>query len=148
MISGSVDPGGQQATYVFELGVYTGASTAYGVVLSGTVPAETQPVGESEQLTGLQPGTAYAYRIVIRSGYGQATGTTTTFITEGLPTILTAPPTSSLLPTPNIAFPNPSTASKKTKAKKKKTRHKKTKRVARKRNRRARVRHKASGRKR
>ncbi len=143
VISGSVDPGGQEATYAFELGVYAGASTVYGVVLSGTVPAETQPVAEAEQLTGLQPGTTYAYRIVVRSGYGQATGTTATFTTEGLPTILTAPPTSTLLPTPNIAFPNPTAPSKKAKANKK-SRHKKTKRVARRQNKRARVRHKTS----
>jgi hypothetical protein len=137
-----VDPGGQQATYVFELGVYTGASTAYGVVLSGTVPAETQPVAESEQLTGLQPGTTYAYRVTIRSGYGEATGTTATFTTEGLPAILTSPPTTSLLPTPSIAFPNTTAPSKHAKAKKKKAGHKKTKHAARKQNKRPRARHK------
>jgi hypothetical protein len=144
VISGDVDPGGQQATYVFELGVYTGVSTAYGVVLSGTVPAETQPVAESEQLTGLQPGTTYAYRIVIRSGYGEATGTTTTFTTEGLPATLTPPPTTTLLPTPNITFPNTTTSSKHAKAKKKKAGHKKTKHASRKQSKRARVRHKTS----
>jgi hypothetical protein len=142
LISGSVNPDGQPATYIFELGVYDGAGTVYGVVLSGTVPAETQPVAESEQLTGLQPGTTYAYRIVLRSGYGEATGATTTFTTEGLPVILAAPPTSTLLPTPNIAFPNPTAPSKKTKAKKKKTERKKTKHAARKQNKRARARHK------
>jgi hypothetical protein len=142
LISGSVNPDGQQATYVFELGVYTGASTAYGVVLSGTVPAEAQPVGETEQLTGLQPGTTYAYRIVVRSGYGEATGTTTTFTTEGLPAILTAPPTSTLLATPSIAFPSTTAPSKHAKVKKKKTGHKKTRHAARKQNKRARARHK------
>ncbi|HSZ69709.1 MAG TPA: hypothetical protein VK756_05040 [Solirubrobacteraceae bacterium] len=140
LISGSVDPGGQQATYVFELGVYTGASTAYGVVLSGTVPAETQSVAESEQLTGLQPGTTYSYRITIRSGYGEATGTVTTFTTEGLPAILTAPLATTLLPAPNIAFPN--APSKQANGKKKKASHKKTKHVARKQNKRARAHHK------
>jgi hypothetical protein len=142
LISGSVDPGGQEATYVFELGVYTGAGTVYGVVLSGTVPAEAQPVAESEQLTGLQPGTTYAYRITIRSGYGQATGTTTTFTTEGLPATLTAPPTSSLLPTPDIAFPNATAPAGKHAKTKKKIRRKRTKRAARKQNKRPKARHK------
>ncbi|HSZ70041.1 MAG TPA: hypothetical protein VK756_06745 [Solirubrobacteraceae bacterium] len=144
LISGSVSPGGQPATYIFELGVYIGASTVYGVVLSGTVPAETQAAAESEQLTGLQPGTTYAYRITIRSGYGEATGTSATFTTEGLPAILTSPPTGTLLPTPSIAFPNTTAPSKDAKAKKEKTKHKKTKHAARKQNKRTRARHKAA----
>jgi len=58
VLSGAVNPAGESATYSFELGVYAGASTVYGVVLSGPVPAETSAVTESEQLTGLQPGKA------------------------------------------------------------------------------------------
>ena len=73
-ISGTVDPDGQPATYSFELGVYNGASTQYGVVFSGPAGAEAVPVGESLAITGLQPGTTYAYRIEIASGYGTADG--------------------------------------------------------------------------
>ena len=70
VISGSVDPDGQLATYAFELGVYQGAATQFGVVQSGST--ETVPVTETLPLSGLQPGTEYAYRITITSGYGTA----------------------------------------------------------------------------
>jgi hypothetical protein len=111
LISGTVNPGGQPATYVFELGVYAGASTAYGVVHSGPVSAQTAPVGESEALAGLQPGTTYAYRLTIRSGYGEVIGGAMTFTTEGLPAVLVSPPALPLLPIPQIAFPSETTTS-------------------------------------
>jgi phosphodiesterase/alkaline phosphatase D-like protein len=110
VISGAVNPDGQPATYSFELGVYAGAGTTYGIVLSGPVAGETSTVAESEQLTGLQPGTTYAYRIVIRSGYGEATGAPATFTTQGLPAVLGSPSTPPLLATPSIAFPTGSLA--------------------------------------
>jgi DNA-binding beta-propeller fold protein YncE len=105
LISGSVDPDGQPATYSFELGVYTGAGTQYGIVLSGPAAAETTPIAEVLQLTGLQPGTTYAYRITIHSGYGIAIGETVTFITQGLLAALTAPTPLPLLAIPSTAFP-------------------------------------------
>jgi hypothetical protein len=105
LLSGSVDPDGEPATYVFELGVYAGASTVYGVVLSGPVSAQTSSVAESEQLTGLQPGTTYAYRILVRSGYGEAIGAPATFTTEGLPSVLGSPIPLPMLAIPAIAFP-------------------------------------------
>jgi hypothetical protein len=105
VISGAVNPDGETAVYTFELGVYQGASTQYGIVLSASVLAETSAVSESEQLTGLQPGTTYAYRIDIAGGYGTATGETVLFTTAGLPAVLTTPQPLALLTPPNIAFP-------------------------------------------
>ncbi|HEY3828774.1 MAG TPA: hypothetical protein VGL57_06210 [Solirubrobacteraceae bacterium] len=105
VLAGTVNPDGQPATYVFELGVYAGAGTAYGVVHSGPVSAQSSPVAESEALAGLQPGTTYAYRLTIRSGYGEVSGAVATFTTEGLPAVLASPPVLGLLPTPSIAFP-------------------------------------------
>jgi hypothetical protein len=105
IISGAVNADGQPATYTFELGVYQGSATQYGVVSSGPTGAETTAVGESMGLSGLQPGVTYAYKIVIRSGYGTAEGQPVTFTTAGLPSVLTSPVTSTLLATPAIAFP-------------------------------------------
>ncbi len=110
VVSGRVDPDGQSATYVFELGVYEGAQTRYGVVSSGQAGAGTTPLEESLTLTGLQPGTTYAYRVTISSGYitnetHTLQGAPATFTTAGLPSVLALPPTLAQLPVPSIAFP-------------------------------------------
>jgi hypothetical protein len=106
VVSGAVSPDGQPATYTFELGVYNGASTQYGIVFSGSAGASTVLVEESHVLTGLQPGTTYAYRITIHSGYGESVGAPLTFTTEGLPAVLAVPAPLGQLPIPNIAFPS------------------------------------------
>jgi hypothetical protein len=104
-ITGLVDPDGQPAVYAFELGVYNGASTRYGVVFSGAAGDSTTSVPESLGLTGLQPGTTYAYRVVLKSGYGESTGQTVVFTTEGLPSVLTVPAPVSQLAVPAVVFP-------------------------------------------
>ncbi|HEY3829817.1 MAG TPA: hypothetical protein VGL57_11525 [Solirubrobacteraceae bacterium] len=109
-ITGSVSPDGQPAVYSFEAGLYEGVVTQYGVVSSAAVDAATTAVPESVGLSGLQPGTTYAYRIKITSGYGTAYGETLTFITQGLPVVLSAPTTPALLAVPAIAFPIPAAA--------------------------------------
>jgi hypothetical protein len=91
IVSGRVNPDGQPATYTFELGVYNPAGTQYGVVSSGATGSSTLPVEETLALTGLQPGTTYAYRITVHSGYGEAIGATETFTTLGLPSVLEVP---------------------------------------------------------
>ncbi|HEY3830594.1 MAG TPA: hypothetical protein VGL57_15495 [Solirubrobacteraceae bacterium] len=106
-VSGTVNPDGQPATYTFELGVYAGAATQYGIVLSGSAGAGSVPVAEGQGLSGLQPGTEYAYRIAVASGYGTATGETVLFTTEGVPAVLVSPPTLALLTVPGISFPKP-----------------------------------------
>ncbi len=105
VIAGLADPDGQSAVYAFELGVYQGSGTRYGIVFSGLAGASVVPVSESYALTGLQSGTTYAYRIVVKSGYGEATGATMTFTTEGLPAVLAAPVSLAQLSVPSIAFP-------------------------------------------
>jgi hypothetical protein len=134
VISGAVNPDGQPATYTFELGVYAGSATQYGVVFSGPTGTETTPVSESLALSGLQPGVTYAYKIAIHSGYGTAEGTPATFTTQGLPSVLAAPPVAGLLAIPAIPFPTAAPPSKsKAKSKKpknpKKRAHKKKHRV-------------------
>jgi DNA-binding beta-propeller fold protein YncE len=124
VISGNANPDGRQASYAFEVGVYAGADTQYGIVFSGQAGAGIIPVEERLGLTGLQPGTEYAYRITIKSGYGAETGATATFTTEGLPAVLFSPPVLAQLAVPAIAFPGPvspaKTKNKKTKTKKSK----------------------------
>ncbi|HWY17651.1 MAG TPA: hypothetical protein VNY27_02945 [Solirubrobacteraceae bacterium] len=105
VISGAVNPDGQPANYIFELGVSAGSGTQFGVVFSGPTGASTTPVTETLALSGLQPGGTYAYRIVIRGGYGEAVGAPATFTTEGLPAVLTLPPLLAQIPIPPIAFP-------------------------------------------
>jgi hypothetical protein len=129
-IAGSVDPGGQPAAYAFELGVAAGAGTQYGIVYSAASTATSfTPV--TFALTGLQPGTTYAYRVTLHSGYGTATGETVTFTTPGLPAVLTAPAALAQLATPNIAFPQPGATQivrhKPAKGRKRKTRKRKDK---------------------
>ncbi len=108
-ISGEVDPDGQPAIYTFEAGVYQGANTNYGILLTGPVGASTTPVPETFQLTGLQAGTTYAYRVAIKSGYTSGGkpiyGEPMLFTTQGLPAILASPSTPTLLATPSISFP-------------------------------------------
>ena len=105
-----MNPDGQAATYTFELGRYTGAGTQFGIVFSGPAGAGRVPVGESLGLSGLQPGTTYAYRVAVHSGDGSAQGETATgamltFTTEGLPAVLSVVSPLTQLAIPNIAFP-------------------------------------------
>ena len=104
---GTVNAGGQQATYVFELGVYRGAATGYSVVSSGSTEASAMAEPESTMLLGLQPGTEYAYRIALHSGYGTAVGAPVVFMTEPLLINLPVSITPVQLPVPKISFPKP-----------------------------------------
>jgi hypothetical protein len=109
VVSGTVNPDGQAATYTFELGIDHGAATQYGVVFSGPTGASATPVEETLALTGLQPGTTYAYRITISSGYGTAQGAPMTLTTSGLPAALIAPPSLPMLAIPTVQFPKTQT---------------------------------------
>jgi hypothetical protein len=102
VVYGSINPDGAPATYAFEIGLEQGAATQYGTVLSG--PTGTASETEALQLTGLQPGTEYSYRIKISSGYGAAVGTAMSFKTSGLPVALPSPEAPPLLATPKVSF--------------------------------------------
>jgi NHL repeat len=100
-ISGFVNPGGEPATFVFEVGVDHGLETLFGSAFSGSVPAASAFVPESVTLNELQPGTTYAYRIGVKGGSGVIDGVTMTFTTPPLPPI---PP---LVETPPMLSPPP-----------------------------------------
>ena len=105
-ISGTVNPASEPATYAFELGIYNGAGTQYGVVFTGPAGAGSAPVAETLGLSGLQPGTTYAYRIAVKVGAGNPVqGEPVTFTTAGLPSVLVVPTPLAMLAVPNIAFP-------------------------------------------
>jgi NHL repeat len=111
-ISGTVNPNGLPAGYEFELGVYDGAATHYTIVASGSAGSGTEPVSEELTLTGLQPGTKYAYRILatsnsIENATHSLEGGVVTFTTQGVPAALVAPVALPPLPTPLIIFPKP-----------------------------------------
>lgn len=105
VISGEVNPDGKPASYAFELGVYNPAGTQYGTVQSGPAGEGRSTEGEELQLSGLQPATAYAYRIKVESTYGVSYGEPMIFTTQGLPEALPVPVTLPVLPVPNAKFP-------------------------------------------
>jgi hypothetical protein len=109
-ISGTVNPDGQPAIYIFELGIYHGAATQYGTVLSGSAGAGMVPTTKIFTLSGLQPATTYAYKIVVKSSYGTAEGEPVIFTTAGLPALLTIAPPLTTLSIPNTHFPNAGTS--------------------------------------
>jgi hypothetical protein len=110
VISGAVNPDGAPSGYAFELGVYHGASTQYTLVYSAAAGSGDAPVEESLPVTGLQPGTTYAYRVAVSSGEidnesHSLQGEAVTFTTAGTPSVLVLPVTPSLLAVPAIMFP-------------------------------------------
>jgi len=145
IVSGVVFADGLPTSYAFELGVYNGAGTQYGVVFSSSAGSSNIPVEEMLQLSGLQPGTTYAYRIMISSGYIEneshtLQGTPATFTTAGVPAVLTLPSVLAQLPIPAVSFPKPASATKsKTKTHKKKA--KKAKRRTKKHNKHSKTKH-------
>jgi hypothetical protein len=104
-VTGTVNPDGQPAAYEFEVGVNKGHSTQYGVVFSGDAGAGAVPVEEVLTLTGLQPGTEYAYRIVASNAFGTSFGTPMVLTTAGLPEALPVSSALAQLPVPGIRFP-------------------------------------------
>jgi hypothetical protein len=105
-VSGTVQTGGQPATYAFELGLDNGAATNYGTVLTGPAGPEDVAAEKTVALAGLQPGTRYAYRISVTSGYGAAYGEARTFTTVGAAAVIFVPAPLGMLPTPSVNFPN------------------------------------------
>ena len=111
VLSGEVNSEGPAATYLFELGVYAGTQTRYGVVASGSVAGTGGPTVESASLASLQPNVTYAFRIAIGSGYlttpGQtAFGAPVVFTTSALPALLGEAPLA-LLPLPPLPAAHP-----------------------------------------
>lgn len=78
-LHGTVDPGADTTTVVFELGTDTnyGRSVAATDSLVGTTEKEVDA-----SVSGLLPGTTYHYRTVATNGAGRDEGSDTTFVTN------------------------------------------------------------------
>jgi phosphodiesterase/alkaline phosphatase D-like protein len=122
-ITASVNPEGLDTIYGFEVGVGDGYGLPTGL---GTVSAGEE--GITLQLSGLQPGTTYHYRVLASNADGVVYGSDQAFTTTGIAVPLTVPASPPLIATPKIAFPTTKAATKpKAKPKKKKTKKKSAK---------------------
>jgi hypothetical protein len=103
-ISGSI-VAGEPVAYQFELGVYAGAATQYGIVSSGSVEGGGSPTEVTLSLAGLQPATSYGYRIKVTNGSGVSYGATGSFTTLPVLSIPIVGPIV-IVPYPSFAFPS------------------------------------------
>ncbi|MEA2372041.1 MAG: hypothetical protein QOH12_2435 [Solirubrobacteraceae bacterium] len=79
-LTGTVNPSGIAATYVFQYG----PTTAYGQQSTAQpVAAGTAAVAVSAPLTGLTPGTTYHYRLSATNANATSAGADATFVTSG-----------------------------------------------------------------
>ncbi|HEX5309685.1 MAG TPA: hypothetical protein VFW38_11460 [Solirubrobacteraceae bacterium] len=104
-LTGTVDGGGADAVYSFEVGIYNGAATVYSAVVSAPLSAEAGSVSAEFGLTGLQADTTYAYRVKAQSAYGTSVGQPVAFTTVGLPAVPAAPALAQMLGLPSFEFP-------------------------------------------
>jgi hypothetical protein len=85
-VTGTVDPGGQSTTWHVEYGT----STAYGTKTSSvSAGSGSSAVNVSADLSGLQAGTTYHYRIVATNGSGTSHGSDAVFTTAVPPDVVT-----------------------------------------------------------
>ena len=78
ILHATIDPVGYAANYRFEYG----ATTSYGQVIpvpDGTIPAGNSPVEVTHQITGLQPGVTYHFRVIAENEWGESVSADTTF---------------------------------------------------------------------
>ncbi len=102
-VAGTVNTQGLQTTYGFEIGTSTnyGPPTGLGGVGAGAAEA---PIALN--LTGLQPGVTYHYRITATNIDGTSYGVDHTFTTSVFANVLATPPAPlPFLSVPAIAFP-------------------------------------------
>jgi Ricin-type beta-trefoil lectin domain-like len=86
----NVNPNGAETTYQFEYGT----TTSYGTkapTAPKSIGAGTQAVEVSEEISGLQAGTTYHYRVSATNGGGVRNGEDQTFVTVVAPTATTEP---------------------------------------------------------
>jgi hypothetical protein len=106
-LNGTVNPEGQATVYAFQWGPTAG----YGhetPLPPASAGSGTTAIAETAALSGLDPGTAYHYRVIAISAGGVTTGTDQTFTTLGSPPAPTTPPTVVTTPETNVG-PNSAT---------------------------------------
>jgi hypothetical protein len=98
-LSGTIDAQGVQTDYEFDIG----ADTNYGTRIFGDAGTSDGPQTFTLTLQDLAAGVTYHYRLVASNAYATAYGADQTFTTPAFPSsILTAPVTAPLVPTPLI----------------------------------------------
>ncbi len=94
-LHGTVDPNGQATTWSFEYGT----STSYGSQTTAkSAGSGNNPANVSIQITGLQKGQTFHYRLVASSSGGTTHGADATFVTSSAPSVVTGD-ASSIAPT-------------------------------------------------
>ena len=88
-VNGAVDPQGRGTVAWFEYGTTAALGSRTGEIDAGFATRATRHYA---QLTGLQPGTRYHYRVVARSDAGTTAGATRAFTTSAGPLVVTGPP--------------------------------------------------------
>ena len=81
-LAGTVNPGGETTTYVFQYGTTTGYGSQTTAKAAG---AGTSSTNASDTVSGLSPSTTYHYRIVATNASGPAQGGDMTFTTGSAP---------------------------------------------------------------
>jgi hypothetical protein len=102
-LSGVVEPQGLQTSYEFEVGTDT---TYGGAKLFGNAGRSAGSEAVSATLQYLVPGVTYHYRLVATNEDGTSYGQDMTFTTPGVPSLITQPPTTALIPSPTVQFPS------------------------------------------
>jgi hypothetical protein len=127
-VVGTVDPHGQNTTYLFEYGTSTAYGSNWPTVLVDMGALEgPQPVIMT--IPNLLPKTTYHYRLIANNGGGTSYGQDMTFTTGEYPAqIIQEPPSLGTLLVPSETVKSP--AKKTKKAKKKTKKHHKSKRKA------------------
>ena len=87
-LTGSLTPGGVEASYYFEWGSSSSYGNSTPIVDAG---AGGEAVEAQAPLRGLLPNTTYFYRVVARNDFGTTLGEGTKFTTSGPPRITTEP---------------------------------------------------------
>lgn len=85
VLQGSINPNTAETSSRFEYGTSNCAATPGScvVVPGSSIGSGHQPVGVSQPIDGLQPGTTYYYRVVAVNSFGATEGPMRTFTTQG-----------------------------------------------------------------
>lgn len=100
ILTGFVHPQGKATKYYFEYGYWTNYGSTVPAPPGGDVGSGVNGVYATNEITGLEPGHDYHYRIVASNGDGTTYGADRTFETLGsLPPDATTEPASEIRPT-------------------------------------------------
>jgi hypothetical protein len=107
-IKAKVNADGLPTSYVLEIGTeVVSGKPVYSTPTFGEVGSNLEPVTLTFQLTNLLPGTTYHYRVVVFNEDGTFVGADHAFATGTFPSVIAAPASVQLVPTPVEVKPPP-----------------------------------------